>query len=151
MVKREALRRIEKYFLYSSALALLTVGAAKCFSAFGSAPILKLSDPILGFQFQVLLFTVGLIELVVAIFCILCRKTLASIILIAWISSLIVLYRIGLFAIGYHKPCECLGSLTSVLNISPLIADAAMKIILGVLFIGSYGILSIRLWKRKKI
>jgi hypothetical protein len=86
-----------------------------------------------------LMLGVGLLELGVASVCLFARATKIALTLVAWLATIFVLYRVGLFLVGYHKPCSCLGNLTDALHISPEMADAAMKVVLGYLLIGGYG------------
>jgi hypothetical protein len=69
--------------------------------------------------------------------------------LVAWLATSLLAYRIGLVAVGYHRPCPCLGNLTDALHIPPQIADTAMKIILAYLLIGSYATL-FWLWRQHR-
>jgi len=93
---------------------------------------------------------VGGIELVVALVCLVSRRTLAiKAGLIAWLATSFLIYRLGLVWVVYQKPCSCLGNLTDALHISPQIADTAMKIILAYLLIGSYATL-FSLWRQRK-
>ena len=50
-------------------------------------------------------------------------------------------YRIGLWWIGWQKPCSCLGNLTDALHISPQVADNVMKGLLAFMLIGSVSLL----------
>jgi len=48
-----------------------------------------------------------------------------------------VVYRVGLWWIGWHRPCGCLGNLTDLLGISPHTADTIMKLVLAYLLAGT--------------
>ena len=86
----------------------------------------------------------GLAELLIAIFCLFTDKRRLSLLAVARISTNFLVYRLGLWFIGWHRPCGCMGNLTDLLHISPRLADNIMKGVLAFLLIGSYGIL---LWQ----
>jgi hypothetical protein len=92
---------------------------------------------------------VGVLELVVALTCLVGDRLRLQAWLVAWLASSFVIYRVALFLSAYRGPCHCLGNLTDALHISPQTADTAMKIILAYLLIGSYGTL-FWLWRQRK-
>lgn len=98
--------------------------------------------------FQWVFFVAGIFELAVAIICF-SRERQLAIILIAWLATIFLVYRIGLICIGYRKLCGCPGNLTDALHTSPQAADNVMKAVLAYLLVGSYGIL-IWEWTRRR-
>jgi hypothetical protein len=132
--------------LWSAGIVLVTVGAAKAFSAIGPARALDVADPLIGIPFRQLLLLVGLAELLVAFFCLLTDKRRFSLLGVGWISTNFLVYRLGLWFIGWHRPCGCLGNLTDMLHISPHAADNIMKGVLAYLLIGSYLLLFLQ-WR----
>jgi hypothetical protein len=92
---------------------------------------------------------VGGIEVAVALVCIFSKRTWLPAGLVAWLATGFLAYRIGLVAVGYHRPCSCMGNLTDALHIPPQTADTAMKIILAYLLIGSYASL-FWLWRQHR-
>jgi hypothetical protein len=136
-------------YIRSSGLLLLITALAKIISATSSAQIMAISAPIVNISYRDLFIMVGLAEFMVAI-CLLFGKNLdLQVSLLAWLSTNILIYRIGLIWVGYHKPCSCLGNLTDALHIPPQTADTAMKIILAYLLIGSYATL-FWLWRQRR-
>ena len=115
------------WFLLSAGVVLSITGVAKAVSAIGPARALDVADPVVGLPLRQLLLLVGLLELLVGFFCLFTNKRQFSILSLAWISSGFLVYRIGLWIIGWHKPCSCMGSLTEMLHISPQTADNIMK------------------------
>jgi len=134
-------KRLIRWFLFSAALLLLATGSAKLISAAGNAGILRAWDPIFSIQFRYLFGILGAVELGVAFFCLFSKQSGLRALLMAWLATSFVGYRLGLIWIGYHRPCNCLGNLTDALHISPQTADTGMKIVLGYLLIGSYATL----------
>jgi hypothetical protein len=136
-------------FLHSAGVLLVATALAKLMSSFGSAPILLTSDPILVIPFRYVFWLVGGIEMSVAALCFWGRKPWVAAAFVAWLASAFVLYRLGLIAIGYARPCTCLGNLTDALHLSPAAANSIMVLILAYLFVGSYGSL-VWLWTGRK-
>lgn len=118
-------------------------------SGFGTAKLLVVADPILGIQFRHLMLVVGMVEIVVALLCFFSKGQKLVMGLVAWLATNFVVYRIGLWWVGYNKPCSCLGNLTDALHIPPETADTAMKTILAYLLLGSYASL-FWLWQQKR-
>ena len=125
-------------FILSAGAILALTGVAKVWSAFGNSKLLAVADPIIGITFGHLMLVVGMVEIVIALFCFFGKSQKVALGLVAWLATNFLVYRLGLWWVGYHKPCSCLGNLTDALHISPQIADTAMKIILGYLLLGSY-------------
>lgn len=129
------------WFLMSAGVVLGTTALAKVFSAIGPARALDTPDPLTGIPFRQLLLLVGLVELLIAFFCLFTDKRRLSLLAVAWLSTNFLVYRLGLRFVGWHHPCACMGSLAGVLHLSDQAADNIMKVILAYLLIGSYGIL----------
>ena len=131
-------------------MVLALTGIAKVWSTFGSVKLLAVADPIAGILFRWLLLAVGVIELVIAGVCFFRRNKRLATLLVAWLATNFVVYRIGLWWIGWHRPCGCMGSLTTALHISEQAADNIMKVVLAYLLIGSYGLLIRDWWQRHR-
>lgn len=125
-------------FLVSAAMIFGMAGIAKIFSATGSARALDLFDPLIGISFRHLLLMTGLVEFTIALLCLSTVKVRICLLCIAGLSTNFVIYRTGLWLVGWHSPCRCLGNLTEVLTISPEVADLIMKVLLTYLTVGSY-------------
>jgi len=132
---------ITRSFCLSAGALLALTGLAKVVSALGDSKFLTVVDPILGVQFGSLTLLVGLAEIAIAAYCFFGRRQTVSLALVAWMSTNFLAYRLGLWWIGWKKPCSCLGNLTDALHISPQLADSIMKVVLAYLLIGSYGLL----------
>jgi len=143
------MRRLINYFIYSAGVLLLATALAKLVSSVGSAHILQNHDPISGVSFRADFETVGSIEIIISLVCIFGKRIGLRAGLVAWLCTNFVLYRFGMWSIGWHRPCACLGNLTDAIHVSPQAADISMKIILAYLLIGSYATL-FWLWKEKQ-
>jgi hypothetical protein len=139
-----------RFFIFSSALILLVTASAKLAVSAGHASILMEPDPIIGVSVKHLIVTVAIIELCIVITC-LSKSIMVPIMLIAWLSTNLLAYRIILALIGYSGPCHCLGNLTENLHIPAQTTDTVMKIILSYLLAGSYGIFFFYWWKYPKL
>lgn len=143
------MRKPLNYLIYFSGILLAITGLAKLISSFGSAYILQNPDPLLSISFRYVFWIVGAFELAVALVCFFSKCMGLRSVLVAWLATSFLVYRLGLVLVDYHKACSCLGNLTDALHISPQTADTAMKIILAYLLIGSYGTL-FWLWRQRK-
>lgn len=141
--------KIIRLFLCFAGILLLATAVAKLVSASGSAHILQNLDPILAISFRYVFLIVGMLEFFIALVCFFSKRIWLSAGLVAWLATGFLVYRISLVAVGYHRPCSCLGNLTDALHIAPQTADMAMKIILAYLLIGSYATL-FWLWRQRK-
>ena len=135
-----------KPFLTGAGAVLVLTGLAKAFSAIGSARALDTADPLIGIPFRQLLLLVGLAELLIAFFCLFTDKRRFSLLAVAWLSTNFLVYRLGLWVIGWHRPCGCMGSLSDMLHLSPKAADNIMKGVLAYLLVGSYLLLFLQ-WR----
>jgi hypothetical protein len=131
------------------AILLSVAAVSKFISSWGHAGILDLSDPVFGIPFRMVFTFVGSIEITVAATCLCSKNLMLRAMSVAWLSTSFMIYRIGLFLLGYRAICPCLGHLTDALHIPPQTADTAMKIILAYLLIGSYATL-FWLWRQKR-
>jgi hypothetical protein len=138
-----------RVFVFSTGILLIITAAAKLVSAFGSSRILQNLDPIFGISFQHLFEVVGGLECFIALYCLFSRRIEVIVGLLAWLSTSFLIYRIGLEAVGYHRPCSCMGNLTDAIHVSARIADTTMKAVLAYLLVGSYAIL-FWLWRQKR-
>jgi hypothetical protein len=128
-------------FIPSAAAILAITGGAKVWTAFAPTKVLAVADPITGISFGHLILAVGVVELVIASICLFAKSHTLKLGLIAWLATNFVVYRLGLWWIGWKKPCSCLGNLSDALHLKPEVADNIMKVILAYLLLGSYGLL----------
>jgi hypothetical protein len=130
--------RFLSFFLWSASFLLFFTALAKLVSAAGNSRILFNIDPLFNLSFRHVLCLAASVELIIAILCLFCKSPNVRAGLIAWLSSMFLVYRSTLFFTGYQHPCECLGNLTDALLIKPELADNFMKALLIYLLVGSY-------------
>ena len=138
-----------QWFVLSAGAVLAFTALGKAFSAIGPARALDVIDPLSGLPFRQLFLVAGLIELLIAFFCLFTDRRQFSLWAVALISTDFLLYRVGLWLVGWHHPCGCMGSWVSALHLSDRTADNFIRGFLAFLLLGSYGILFSH-WRRKR-
>jgi hypothetical protein len=141
--------RVESVFTKSAGVLLALTGLGKAFAAIGPAHALDTTDPIFGLPFRQVFLVVGLTELFIAFHCLFTSHRRFSLPAVAWISTGFLVYRWGLWSIGWHHPCGCMGSLAGMLHLSDRAADNIMKGVLAYLLVGSYALLLLN-WLAKR-
>lgn len=149
VLERKKLVILNRFKLFAG-VCFVVAGLAKVWSAFGNSKFLALVDPIIGIEFGQLMLVVGLAEIAIALVCWFGKRPTLTLGLVAWMSTNFVVYRLGLWWMGWKKPCSCLGNLTDALHISPQVADNIMKVVLAYLLIGSYGLLAWN-WNNRRL
>lgn len=140
---------LSRYFVQCAAVILGVTALAKVISVFSNAPLMLQADPLLEVPFRYLLLIAALAELAVVGACLFTKGIKRKVLLIAWLSSVFLVYRTGLWFIDWHRPCHCLGDLTEMLHIAPVVADDLMKGVLLFLLLGSYANLFF-IWREEK-
>jgi hypothetical protein len=137
--------KLTRWFVVSAVIVLALTAVAKGIGASGDARILSHPDPLLGMftNRQTMLLAIGLEVLVIGLV-LREREIVRKAAFIAWISTVFVAYRVGLWSIGYKGSCGCLGNVTDTLGIAPTTADLVSGAMLAYLLVGCYGIL---VWK----
>ena len=137
--------RVQSWFVASAGAMFLLVGLAKIASSLETSEALKVTDPLLNIQFGALLLMVGLVECAVASFCFMHLPESGSLKLVACVSSMILVYRLGVALIGWKRPCACLGSITQVLGITERVGDGIAIGLLVYILTGSF-LLLVTIW-----
>lgn len=128
-----------RIFIVSVGVLLLVTGSAKLLSVvIGEVPLLEVTDPIFGIPFRYEFALVGAIELLVAFMCFLRTRTTMQAGLITWLGTVLAIYRLGVWFIGWRLPCSCLGLFSESLHVSPRDTDFLMKTLLTYMLIGGY-------------
>ena len=141
--------KLVRHFVVSAGVLLMMAGFAKVISSFGHSRVLEMEDSIFAIKYRLLFQLVGFLEMSIAFFCLSFKKPKLQSGFIAYLATCFLAYRVGMIWVGYHKPCDCLGTLTDALHLSPNTAATVMKCILAYLLIGSYVTLFC-LWRRAR-
>lgn len=102
--------------------------------------------PAHGLSYKHLLAAVAVLEIVVATICFFGRSRGLAMSLVAYLCTNFMLYRAGLWWIGWKQPCGCMGSLTDALHIKPETADNLALFLLLYMLVASYALLFMQ-WK----
>lgn len=109
---------------------VLLAGAVLLFSALSrlanlpwKAGVFDLDDPVLGISLINVVLGATVLELTVAVVCLFTRKTLLASGLIAWLALNFIVYRVGLWTMGWHHPYTSVFWLTDGFGFSPHLAD----------------------------
>jgi hypothetical protein len=129
-------------FIGTALLLLAVTALAKILAATAEARILGQPDPLLGLILmrQSMLLAAAL-EIVVVVLVWRAPTVLRRAGLLLWIGSVFLLYRIGLWWVGFEGSCRCLGNVGDVFGISAETADWIAKGILVYVLVGSAAIL----------
>ena len=127
----------QRIFVRNVGWLLCATGLAKIVSFFGSAPVLRLREPIMQIPFKELFLIAGIVELCAASFCLTTKKLNHSTAIIAWLSIGFLAYHASLVWVGWQMPCPCLGNFVEILHISPGVADLIMQVVIAYMFLGS--------------
>jgi hypothetical protein len=136
----------------ASVVAILAVTAVfKLVAAMGETRILSQPDPLLGFfSNRQIMVLAALLEGFVVGLMLWDRDRLRQVALVAWIGTVFLAYRLGLWWIGHEGSCPCLGNVTHSIGLSPSMEDLGVKILLGYLLLGSYSAVAWELFGRWK-
>ncbi len=134
-MRGDTMKRFQKYYLRFAGVTFLITGVAKLISAFGTSGIHDLPDPIFGITIARLMLLAGIVECLLALMSIFIHKIYMTGAVTAF-SAFLLFYRLGLWWIGWRRPCHCLGELTDILHLSGHVADLALRLILAFLLAG---------------
>jgi hypothetical protein len=136
-------------FAVSSGVILALTALAKAWTVAAGGKILLVAEPLSGLPFKHVFPLVAAVELAIAVVCLFTKAHRLATMLVAWMATNFLVYRVGLWWMGWRKPCGCLGNLTDALHISPQTADHLIKLLLAYLLVGSYGLL-IWQWRQRR-
>jgi len=126
------------WFATSAGGILALYGTACLLGAFGKSRLMDIiHDPLFGISFRYLVLLAGIVGLTMAFVCLFTNKKTLSLIVIAWLTTNFVAYRVGLWTMGWHHPYAWLSDMMEGLDISPLMADGIMTLVLAYMIIGS--------------
>ena len=129
------------FFVWSAGALLALTGFAYVIESFDKAQPLSMVDPVFGFSFRSVILFFGLLELGVAGFCLFTTRRMLSLCLILWIVVQWMVYRIGLWQMGWPHPYALTCIVTKGLSVSPKTADVISGVLAAFLLTGSVGML----------
>jgi hypothetical protein len=126
-------------FVGSAVVILAVTAVIKLAAATGEARILAQADPLLAFfSNRQMMILAALLEAFVVGVILWEPDRFRQAALVAWIGTVFLAYRLGLWWIGHEGACPCLGNVTRSIGLSPAKEDLGVKILLGYLVLGSY-------------
>lgn len=131
-----------RVYYVSIAIILVMASLLKLLAVDGSQALLNEPDLVFNVPNRLLLKGTALIELAVGIFLIGKADKKHKALVVAWLATSFLIYRIGIFAVSDGRGrCACLGSLTDSIPVTPDQAEMLAKLVVAYMIIGSYGIL----------
>jgi hypothetical protein len=139
-----ALALVRPAFVWFSSAVLLFTALAKLFSAAHPVPVLLLSDPVFSFASRLTIFRIAAcVELLTILAFLLTSSYVIRLTLIAWLSSLFLVYHLGLFLIHpYQRYCPCLGTIGQALGLSDRTVSGLTFLLALVMLLGAASILA---------
>jgi hypothetical protein len=126
--------RLARLLLMSAGWIFLLTAGIKFMSAMQEVRVLGRPDPLLEFlSTRQLLALTALLEAGVAAVILWAGRAVAvseKLLLVLWLSTMFLLYRLGLWWIGYQGGCNCMGDAAHWLGTSPEHLDTAAKVLL---------------------
>ena len=133
--------KIERSFFRSVSVLLLFTAVAKIFSSMGQAGILQVNDSLFFIKNRYLLAFTGIVELGVVVLLWLETANMVKSIILLWLSSCFIAYRISIWILQPGKICPCLGTLVSRMPLNPQTVQLLINSLIGYMMIGSIAIL----------
>jgi hypothetical protein len=128
-------------FVWSAVVILAVTAVIKLTAATGEGRILAQPDPLVAFfSNRQIMVLAALLEALVVSLILRERDRLRQAALVAWIGTGFLMYRAGLWWVGYEGACSCLGNVTRTIGLSPAMEDLGVKVLLGYLVLGSYSV-----------
>lgn len=140
--------------LFVAALLLIFTGGMKLVSGIQTTEgtFFRMDPVITVLSRRELVMISGSFEIAIAAFIVFSERlsSLSKTVVIAWLATLFVMYRVGLRWEGEHLPCNCLGNIGALLRLSVNQTEALSGLILLYLLTFSYGyILYTEIMRRK--
>ena len=141
----------KRSYIIGAWIILLAVGIVKVFDSNSGIAALNSPDPVFGIKQGYVLFIVGYIEIILCCLMLFTQDSITRLSIIAWISSMFMIYRISLYLLAAPKGCPCIGHTLG--KIFPYVGDNQSEISLVLflyLFMGSYYFLVRELYSTKR-
>ena len=118
-----------KRFVILAGGVLALAGATRVWEGLQHHQVLHLPDPLSGISFRYLLLGIGAAELLTAWLCLFTRRQRLSLWLLVWLVFDSLVYRAGLWSMGWPHPWVFVGGLADLLHVSPLWADGLLLVL----------------------
>ncbi len=142
------------FYLAGVVLILLATAAHKLYVLYDITALRLAPDPLFFFLSNQVLWSVAAsLELMVCVTIMVTKATKLKLILVLWLASAFLLYRLGLVATGYEGGCLCLGKPESWITVlgKRFHQDILLKIALAYMLLGSIWYLRMDLIKTLQV
>jgi len=144
-------RQIHKYFVHPAAVLLFIMALASLYSASGTSGadtfVMDQRDPLLFLKYRHVFLAAGVLELLLSAYLLMGCGLWTKLLLAAWLSTCLLVYRLGFRFTGEPNIYDYLGDIPARFFISAHVFDLVMLVVLGWLSIGSYSLLAV-LWHK---
>jgi hypothetical protein len=137
-----------KKFVAVSALILAGAGLLKLISASQEVASLTLPSFFLVLSNRQMMLLAGMIELLCVLYISLGKDLDNKVLLIAWLSSCFLVYRLGLLWTKFPTPCHCLGNALDWLPLDKKLVDSAMGLLVVMMICVSYSLIILKAGKK---
>jgi xanthosine utilization system XapX-like protein len=127
-----------RHFIHSTGAILLAAAITRFAILIGHDQVLALPDPLLGIPLLYAVLVVGVVELAIALVCLLSKRTGFQLALPAWWAMVGTAFAIGLFASHCHPQITCLGGLTDPFQLHHGLVGQAMNVMPVYFVLGSF-------------
>jgi hypothetical protein len=118
-------------FKQAAGAILVFNGLASLLSGLGDNSLLDMPDPLLGFPIRYTMWALGAAQLWVGVVCVFSHRIQLSLWLAIWLAGEFLVYRIGLWSMGWHRSCGfSYGQLGFSLRVSDFILSSSSLILL---------------------
>jgi uncharacterized CHY-type Zn-finger protein len=136
------LNKLTTFFTASAGAILLAMASALfVINVTGPTDLITPHDPIFGLPIKAIYWTFVGLALAVALDILFGTKPFRPMLLLAWLTTNFLIYRIGLISFGSHGLTGFFGGFPYAFGMPARVANGLIQAIMGYLFIGSYGTL----------
>ena len=129
---------MRRLFIISAVIILLLTSVSKLASVGSASAVLDERNPVVDLLTnRQLLGLAGCVELLVAGMVMIMKDPLLRQSFVLWIASVFLVYRMGLWHLGYGSTCFCLGVASQWVPLSMYSQDIMMRGLLAYLLVGS--------------
>ncbi len=108
------------FFIWSSMIILVLTAIFKIWTVARGRDFLRAPAPLLSyFSWRDLLLMTSGVEILACYMAFRSRKGIPGVWWILWFASILLCFKVGVWATGYNGPCSCLGYFGDLLHLSP--------------------------------
>ena len=135
--------RLYRWFVVSAAFILLFTALVKLASFIEGGPLIERKDPVFNIKLSFFFFFSATVEIIAAAMIFGCGRNVRSCLIVLWVSSLFIIYRLTLYLIGWGGFCQCLGNFSEWSGLSNQQLNALASAMAWYLFLGSLVLIAV--------